>query len=128
MKIFDSGSGWDTKVNFVDENNVFVGYDTMQDCCEYAGWFIDYDVLSDISYSGLENKENSKKPDTDGYIFDIEFLKEEDDGDETGVVIFKLKKDKESDLYLHLFNVHNGYYSHGFEFSTNEVIIKKGYL
>ena len=37
MKIFD---GDFDKVNFVDENNVFVGYDLLQDCCEDANWFI----------------------------------------------------------------------------------------
>lgn len=36
MKIFDK----DGKVNFVDENNVIVGYDTNQHCSEHAGWFI----------------------------------------------------------------------------------------
>ena len=29
MKKFETGS----KINFVDENNVFVGYDLSQNCC-----------------------------------------------------------------------------------------------
>ena len=35
MKIFEDN----IKVNFVDENNVFVGYDMRQSCCEQAGYF-----------------------------------------------------------------------------------------
>lgn len=41
MKIFTKeNSNWDSKVNFVDENNVVLGYDLSQDCCEHADWFI----------------------------------------------------------------------------------------
>ena len=36
MKVFDR----DGKVNFVDENNVILGYDMNQNCCEDADWFI----------------------------------------------------------------------------------------
>lgn len=30
MKFFEDGTGWSGKYNFVDENNVFVGYDAGQ--------------------------------------------------------------------------------------------------
>ena len=35
MKVFDR----DGKINFVDKNNVVLGYDMNQDCCENANWF-----------------------------------------------------------------------------------------
>jgi hypothetical protein len=34
--------------------------------------------------------------------------------DEGGMVRFRLVAEGKPDLYLHLFNSHNGYYSHGF--------------
>ena len=41
MKIFEGKeSSWSDKVNFVDGNDVFVGYDLGQCCCENADWFI----------------------------------------------------------------------------------------
>ena len=39
MKILEIGE----KINFIDENNVFVGYDLGQNCCENASWFISLD-------------------------------------------------------------------------------------
>lgn len=45
MKIFESKD--ECKINFVDENNVFLGYSMGQDCCEYAEWFISDDPQND---------------------------------------------------------------------------------
>jgi len=36
MKIFLNEKELETKINFVDDNNVFVGYDLTQQCCENA--------------------------------------------------------------------------------------------
>ena len=41
MRIFNKEEKWSSKVNFVDDNNVVLGYDTEEQCCENAGWFID---------------------------------------------------------------------------------------
>lgn len=40
MKIFNRTETWSEKVNFVDDNNVVLGYDLSQRCCETADWFI----------------------------------------------------------------------------------------
>jgi hypothetical protein len=34
----------------------------------------------------------------------------------------------ETDLYLHFYNVHNGYYGHGFKMEIGGKIIKDEYL
>lgn len=126
MKVFDSSNGWyDQKVNFVDSNNVFVGYDTAQSCCEDAGWFIAEKVIP-YSYEG----ESLPEYDTDGYVFDIEFFQEVEscDLDDGGQVAFRLACDGKPDLYLHLYNCHNGHYGHGFFVKHGGETVKDGCL
>lgn len=119
MKIFDR----DEKINFVDKNNVFVGYDTSQNCCETVDWFI-----SKIE----ENKARYEKEDIDldDYIFDTNYFEEirGEDFDEGGMVRFKMTAKDKPNLYLHLFNCHNGYYRHGFESKIGEEKWKEDYL
>ena len=100
------------RVNFVDDNILFVGYDLGSQCCEWADWFI-----ADTLQHEERERENDT-PDLSGYVFDRDFFKELPLGD-GGMVIFRMVNgDKEK--YLHLFNCHNGYYSHGFTFSVGE--------
>jgi hypothetical protein len=109
MKYFNR----DGKHNFVDLNNVFVGYDSGQDCCENADWFIAeaVDVDPDICASLNQPQE------LEGFIFDPTFFVEAspESLDAGGVVIFRLVNSEGRAKYLHLFNSHNGYYRHGFE-------------
>jgi len=127
MKVFTSTDGcWSEKVNFVDENNVVLGYDMAQDCCEHADWFIADRPMNKI----MERK--TDKPRLNGYVFDKKFFKEVHDGDlgvpeyefdEGGMAIFRITNgDKEK--FIHIFNSHNGYYSHGFEFKAGQRIIQ----
>ena len=125
IKIFDTGKNWDTKVNFVDEHNVLVGYDTQDSCCEHADWFISYNPCAKIVE---ETNAIGASDDTDEllltYMFDKDYMDErEEDGNEDpcndeyrNIVTFKLISVTGEPLYLHLFNVHNGYYSHGFTY------------
>lgn len=126
MRIFQNESSlWDDKVNFVDKNNVFVGYDLGKEGSELAGWFIDNkehnDVPKDLpkvdntileKYSFDKNYFEHATPQNDKYGYD-QF-------DAGGMVRFKLKRRGEKHLYLHLFNVHNGYYKHGFNMKYGE--------
>ena len=71
MKVFNKNEGtWSSKVNFVDENNVVLGYDTDQCCCEHADWFISHKVQNEI----IERTED--EPNLEGFTFDREFFKE----------------------------------------------------
>jgi hypothetical protein len=113
MKLFDSGSFWETKVNFVDENNVVLGYDTVQGCCEHAGWFI-----ADTPQKKIQSDAGANFDLTD-WRFDPTYRQREDNGlefDAGGMEIFRIVNgDKEK--FIHIFNAHNGYYSHGFTFA-----------
>jgi len=131
MKIFErsDNKGWGNRLNIIDENNVLVGYDYDQSCCEIFGYYFVRD-LKDI-------KENKKIEDKDikqeDYIFDTSFCEVLEDFAEYeggGEVAFKLtNKEKIEDvLYLILYNYHNGYYGHGFDMSINEKILYTGGL
>lgn len=125
MKIFqpDGTRNWGNKVNFVDENNVFVGFNMDQDCCEYADWFISEHPQN--TYVNVGDKQH----DVSQFVFDRAYFRQVDGGDFDGggMVIFRLH-DGGRELFLHIFNAHNGYYGHGFEFTAGDEKIKEGVL
>ena len=127
MKIFDRVAPWPDKVNFVDDNNVVVGYDMDQSCCERAGWYISTALRTDIDDGCTTD------PATLGdYDFDPKFFEhvESADVNEGGMVRFRLVRRDAPwlDVYLHIFNSHNGYYSHGFTFTAQDKTIQDGSL
>lgn len=120
MKIFNKSG----KVNFVDQNNVIVGYDTNQFCCEDADWY-----LAESPQSTTETEIIDRDRDFTGYMFDTAYFNadvEDSNLDEGGIVVFKLTRVAHDDIYLHLYNSHNGYYSHGFEFKSGDTAIQDG--
>lgn len=123
MKIIVSDKDtYGESVNFVDDYNVFVGYDMSQGCCENFGWFISERREKEI----IEHKEL----DVSGFFFDPVFFEESRIGescDETNMVRFRLVGE-EKELFLHLYNCHNGYYSHGFEFKKGDKVLHSGSL
>lgn len=132
MKIFDQQDPWDTKVNFVDENNVVLGYDMSSQCCEDYGWFISNRVVSTFSEYGQLNETFDHDDYTD-WRFDPTFFVEncKDSGDYLvgGIAVFRIvHKDTQESRYIHLYNLHNGYYSHGFSFTESGTCITGGHL
>ena len=135
MKIFNKTEPFADKVNFIDDNNVVLGYDTSQLCCETADWFIADKVTPELlSYDG-----DDINVDLEGWNFDRFFFQEIDyveggnsnhkynDLNEGGMVVFRITKGNQ-EKFLHLYNCHNGYYSHGFEFKNGKQIIQDGSL
>ena len=124
MEIFTQGTqgSCNIKVNFVDENNLVLGYSLFQCCCEHAGWFI-------ADKPTFQIMEQIEEPNLEGWVFDSSYFysgeieADEDSYDDGLVVIFRIiKQDKER--FIHLFNCHNGYYSHGFDFTLAEKVIR----
>jgi hypothetical protein len=115
------------KVNFIDSNNVILGYDLERSCCEYAFWNISEDYFGNNPiYMG--DSENPQEIELDGYCFDPEFYHRSDSDDSVEqVATFKLIGDRYTnpklpDLFLRLGNHHNGYYSHGFVFRGSVIV------
>jgi len=126
MRIFHKSESWSDKINFIDENNVVMGYDLSESCCEHADWFIsDKQAFEPIA---RENTEDGTPEDMPGWNFDRSFFREIENisvFDEGSMVIFRITKG-DSEKFIHIFNCHNGYYHHGFEFSDNGITIKQG--
>lgn len=124
VKYFDK----DCKMNWVDSNNVFVGFDDEGSCCEVWGAGF---------YSSLNKK--AKKLDVDlsvdnNWVFDTSFyMKDMDkkftmriDGyEEADRAAFRLI-DGNKEMFLVIWNEHNGYYCHGFEFCNGDTVIVTG--
>ena len=135
MEIFER----DGKFNFVDENNVVLGYDNNQDCCEYADYYIVDFEPSTIVFN-LEETCSVRNISVKGYVFDTKFFKNLDDFyykdgrhwdrgslDSGGAICFRVVNG-EAQKFIVLFNCHNGYYGHGFEFKEGNEVLKEGVL
>lgn len=119
MKILDKAEPWPDKVNFVDENEVHLGYDTSDDCCAWGGWFLSDD--KDFWPAGEWLKEPDRKTiDLPGWTFDTSYFVEREmpapQGD--GMAVQFRITDGKGEKFITLYNCHNGYYSKGFEFTV----------
>lgn len=127
MKIFDSYQ-FGSKVNFVDEKNVLVGYDSGQSCCEHADWFI-ADAPTTEVYTTPERVFGKTDIDLTNFVFDPSYFVEHQGAfyGEGGIAIFRIH-DGGTEKFLHLFNCHNGYYAHGFTMAIGDQGIREGCL
>ena len=121
VKFFDRKG----KFNWVDENNVVVGFDSSSLCCESFGYF----------YSKVSNPTEAERIDEmtarqlEDYHFDTSFFEDGDvGGDVGGTATFKMVNSDGEALYLTVHNSHNGYYSHGFDMFQNGLKIHAGDL
>jgi len=119
MKYFER----DSKYNFVDANNVFVGYDSHQDCCELASWYFSFNP----GVIPVSDSDNINADELDAYSFDTGYFRE-DSADETAIAEFKLVAPGLPDIYLILHNTHNGYYGHGFKCEISGTVLRSGIL
>jgi len=126
---------WGSKINFVDENNVLVGYDFSASCCESFGWYVSDKVTTDL-HDHLFNDTIQDGKDVnqllEGWTFDPAFFEKlstsiDDYYDDDNRAVFRMIKG-DQEQFLHLWNVHNGYYSHGFEFSQDDKVLHVGSL
>jgi hypothetical protein len=131
MKAFTpkTASIWQNKVNFVDDNNVLVGYDLSQNCCENAGWFISDTQPVDDDWLPEKQEQPDELP---GFNFDPEFRYTLDSkgvyNDENFTVFRLVNAETKQEKFLCLYNVHNGYYSHGFDFEVPGLVSESGSL
>ena len=128
MKIFESGD-YCGKTNFIDDNNVFVGFDSYRSCCEDFGYFFSKTAESH-GRDGEEEENKSLEADLSGWNFDVSYkndLEKRDEWDEGGNVAFRLTKG-EDEIFLVLYNHHNGYYGHGFDMKMGEEVLHEGHL
>lgn len=117
-------------INFIDENDIFIGFDLTTQCCEDFGWFIKDNESVDDLIQQAESSDKSCEEDYSGWLFDLNYFKSDsfDTGTITSAdaVVFRLKKENKS-KYLFLFNIGNGMYAHDFFFgkSMNSYLTKQ---
>lgn len=126
IKLFETG----TKLNFIDDCNAFVGFDFEQGCCEHFGWRVLVDGRFDVYAQGDSHGSTGELEMTD-WVFDTDTPPREDltgilpdiDLDYGGAVAFRIKNEYYPDEkgWLVLYNSHNGYYHHGWEFGKLNV-------
>lgn len=126
MKIFCRES----KINFVDDNNVFVGFDYERGCCEQFDASIrELPKLNANIVCGIETKDGCEE--YPGFNFDTSYsCVPNDENDELecgGSVAFRLTNGQE-EIFLVLKNAHNGYYSHGFDMTKDKTTLFSGYI
>jgi hypothetical protein len=114
IQIFKTTYGYNhTKVNYVDDNNLFAGFETDQQCCELATHRIE------------DSEGNIIEPEYGDVFYDLLFTGElpleMSDLDDTNMVRIPLINSKNERYYLVFENCHNGYYAHGYEFGKIEI-------
>jgi hypothetical protein len=129
MKLFIRGDEWSQRWNFVDDNNVILGYCAEQNCCERFGFKI---LAEGVEVADDQTDIEAINAVIEGFEFDPAFHKvveavDEDSDQCVGVAEFRATRG-EAEIMVRLFNYHNGYYSHGFAFSRGESNISSGYL
>ena len=135
MRIFETGA----KINFVDTNDVFIGFDAYQSCCESFGHFFTDKVGGDhptlYKQFGAWDKDYPTEQPSNlaALVFDPTFYLNEHDSDGGGYAVFKLvdkpadrahPNDAKTVVYLVLYNHHNGYYGHGFTVKHGGTVIE----
>ena len=137
MRIFEQGS----KINFVDINDVYVGFDNYASCCETFGHYF---ASSAESSDELEAPVNLEE-----MIFDVSFFAEGGGSDTydaqarfrlvqpSRVETDRVTRERErklaaeggvSEIFLVIYNHHNGYYGHGFEMKHGGTVVQSGCL
>ena len=118
----------DGKYNWVDDNNVLLGFDASRCCCEDFG----------RCYHTDQKRPQGSQIELDDYQLDeyefdpnfYEYGNHEEDDEKGSSFTVRMRKisNPNSVLYLTIYNDHNGYYSHGFTFDRGEITIHHGGL
>lgn len=125
MRIIDGAGAWGARINFVDENNVVVGFDNIRDCCEDFGYY-----LTKEKPAGVRPADELEGLDFPGFNFDTSFTPAVDLLPSSdcvgGSLTFRLVNAEGEELFLTLYNYHNGYYCHGWELKNGDATVAEG--
>lgn len=115
MKRIDTSHSW----NWVDENNYMVGFESDSQCCESYGYMWVNDKGQELPFELDDHPDFYFTGQYDSLPESMEGMRSYQDFEVTnGTEIY----------YLIIYNDHNGYYAHGFNFSEGETSISGGYL
>lgn len=125
MRIFEGrfqADDWSNKWNFIDANNVLVGFDSEHACCEYFGYRFGSVPFGDDASDDAASLEP--------YVF---VRDQEPQSRRVGPVScgddemsFRMVADGKPDLWLTIYNYHEGYYMHGWTFGPKDAAERHG--
>lgn len=125
MKRFTDGpASWRDKINYVDSNNRVLGFSVERSCCEHFGHAVTKSIprkdedLKD--YTGFSDADLEPYEFVDEPHINVEGLSHENGG----TIALRITAKGQQDLFVVIWNHHNGYYSHGF----NTWLEPDGYL
>ncbi len=125
FKIFESID----RINFVDKNNVLVGYEYESQCCEIFGYFISEDYEDEVF--DIENCIDNTITDKSiinamkdrGFVFeDNNIYQNKGKFHKVTYKVFNLTNKKQ----LVIYNIHGGWYLHGFNLYENKIKLDSG--
>ncbi len=113
MRIFHGNH----RINFVDDQNVFVGFDFSSGCCEEFGYKItNVPPVNSNHLESLDCIAGDFIVEFPGYNFDTKYIVQDSFGDDSGsYATFKCVNESGEVLFISIWNDHNGYYGHGFD-------------
>lgn len=111
-------------VNFIDSNDNFVGFDLSQCCCEHA-FYVFYkkeeNAFVEVEFENIPEHVTIRCKEDFNIHPDLITAGQYDEG---GGVVFRLS----DGYYLQLVNIHNGYYSHAYEYRIDTTAEKDLYI
>lgn len=129
MEIVDCIKDGADSINFVDDRNRLVGFDTRQKCCEEFGWefckFSSEDEAAALMNYSTRGNEVEELPSVDMPDLSNAYFAEEQPLAYSGK--FKIEGSPDCN-WLILYNFHNGYYCHGFIMKDGDKEIYEGSL
>jgi hypothetical protein len=129
MKIFNDEKKYGYGINFVDHNNCFVGFRYEQNCCEEFGYKISKKCPK--TFEEIDSLKDFDEKLMSEYSFDTSFelsLCGGDDYHEKNAATFRAVDKNSNEIFITIWNNHNGYYSHGWKFSKDGKEIRSGDL
>ncbi|MGL6228615.1 MAG: hypothetical protein ACRC3J_05305 [Culicoidibacterales bacterium] len=105
------------KINFIDDNNVFVGWDESNQCCEYARWLFVTEIPKANEMLDAYDTHKTIKDFHELVFKHTTPIKVDCSHHEDSAIALPLCMpgvNQPIKAYLILANKHSGYYSHGF--------------
>lgn len=130
----------DGRINFIDENDHFLGCEMDHQCCEDTNWEVRLgSELGELILSGSNEDVVDDETTLSGYYFPNDCFygeavlpdSQETDGEmRVNSVCFRaIHSDEEKeDIFITISNDHDGYYYHMWEFKRNESLLRIGAL
>lgn len=124
VKFFESRDNWgDERWNWVSDSDRFIGFNASSNCCERFGYFYSEKVNggeNSYLYETVHKKLESGDNNFELGIVEVEEMGDDIDQENYAYIELFDKDSNELVCYIVLYNLHNGFYSHGLIYKTTD--------